>query len=182
MLDQYEDEYRAHASETLAKLETAESALRREDRLAPAAAAAGSLDAAREVVELLEMECGALPKAQRSGLSARVRSYRSELSDLGRRLKAVQRIDARAASAASADSIREDLFSGGDGADQANERSRMLATNDRLLAGNEQLRKAHAATIDMEERGASIMGGWRAPALLVKGDGWACECVWEMAV
>jgi predicted nuclease of restriction endonuclease-like RecB superfamily len=161
MLDQYEDEYRAHASDTVAKLETAESALHRDDRHAPAAAASRSLDAAKEVVELLEMECGALPKAQRAALSARVRSYRSELGDLGRRLKAVQRVDARAASAASADSIREDLFSGGGGADQANERSRMLANNDRLAAGNDQLRQAHAATIDMEERGASIMGARR---------------------
>jgi len=156
MLDQYEDEYRAHASDTLAKLETAESASHRDDRHAPTAAAACSLDAAKEVMELLEMECGALPKAQRTALSARVRSYRSELGDLGRRLKALQRVDARAASAASADSIREDLFSGAN--DQASERSRMLATNDRLAAGTDQLRQAHAATIDMEERGASIMG------------------------
>lgn len=160
MLDQYEDEYRAHASDTLAKLETAESASHRDDRHAPTAAAACSLDAAKEVMELLEMECGALPKAQRTALSARVRSYRSELGDLGRRLKALQRVDARAASAASADSIREDLFSGAN--DQASERSRMLATNDRLAAGTDQLRQAHAATIDMEERGASIMGGRKA--------------------
>jgi len=40
MLDQYEDEYRAHASDTLAKLETAESASHRDDRHAPTAAAA----------------------------------------------------------------------------------------------------------------------------------------------
>eukprot|EP00967_Tisochrysis_lutea_P084358 scaffold117898_cov35-Tisochrysis_lutea.AAC.1 len=158
MLDQYEDEYRAHASDALAKVETAESASHQNDRRAAAADAQRSLDAAKEVVELLEMECGALPKTQRSSLSTRVRSYRSELSDLGRRLKTVQRTDSHVASAAAADSIREDLFSGRDSGDQADERSRMLANHDRIAASNDRLRHAHAATIDMEERGAAIMG------------------------
>jgi len=89
---------------------------------------------------MLEMECGSLPKAQRGALSIRVRSYRSELNDLSRRLKTVQRSDARAGAAAAADSIREDLFSGG--GDQANERSRMLVE---VLASSLRLTRAHAS-------------------------------------
>jgi len=158
MLDQYEDEYRAHASDAFAKIETAEAVTHLEDRRTAAAVAERSVDAAKEIVEMLEMECGSLPKAQRGALTTRVRSYRSELTDLSRRLKVVQRGAARANAAAATDSIREDLFAGGDGDDQATERSRMIETNDRLAAGNTKLRDAHAATADMEERGMSIMG------------------------
>lgn len=111
-----------------------------------------------QVVEMLELESEALPKAQRATVTTRVRAYRSELSEFSKRLKSVLRSDLRALDAAGADTIRKELFAGREEDDEINEQSRMLANSDRLAAGNHKLRSAYAATIDMEERGALIMG------------------------
>ncbi|EOD18476.1 vesicle transport through interaction with t-snares [Emiliania huxleyi CCMP1516] len=156
---EYEDEYRAHSSEAAAHLETARATADRDDRQQAAAAASRSIDAAREVVSMLEMEAGALPKTERAPLSSRIRAYRSELTDLSRRLREATRADARQAAAVASDCIREELFSAasGDGGGR-DESERMLANSDRLASSTNRLREAHAATLDMEERGAAIMG------------------------
>lgn len=142
MLDSYEDEYRAHASDATAKLEAAETATRfGDDRRAHTVAAERAIEAAKDVVQLLDMELGALPKAQRGALSTRLRCYRSELSELARRIKECQRSESRAASAAASDCIREELFSASSGAGargDADESLRMLAsTHDRLTSARD---------------------------------------------
>ena len=197
-MEEYEDENRAHSSEAAAHLETARATADRDDRQQAAAAASRSIDAAREGVSMLEMEAGALPKTERAPLSSRIRAYRSELTDLSRRLREVRRpcaplprpcatrpsceeesrlsrrthlhapppsiaqatrVDARQAAAVASDCIREELFSAasGDGGGR-DESERMLANSDRLASSTNRLREAHAATLDMEERGAAIMG------------------------
>lgn len=166
----YYEEYRAHTSEASAQLEDAEGTAHRADRRAAAVAAERSIDAATEAVEMLEMESEALPKAQRATVTTRARVYRSQLSELGKRLKSVIRSDVRTTDIADADPIRKELFAGREDDDETNENSRMLANSDRLAAGNHKLRSAHAATVDIEERGALIMGP-RPPPLVLESHG-----------
>ena len=56
------------------------------------------------------------------------------------------------------DRIREECFAGGRFNDDAGERSRMLANNERLSKGTDRLKNAHQVTLDMENTANSILG------------------------
>ena len=65
------------------------------------------------------------------------------------------------AAAAQSDQIREDLFAGchhDRGFDDAGERARILANNERIASGTGKLKNAHDVTMDMEGTAASILG------------------------
>ena len=116
-----------------------------------------SLEAAKDTVQLIELEARSVPGAARSRVTAKVRELRSQLGDVSRRLK-----QARAqAAAAQSDQIREDLFAGchhDRGFDDAGERARILANNERIASGTGKLKNAHDVTMDMEGTAASILG------------------------
>ena len=156
-IDEYERELADHMAAAEQKAEQCERATTAGERRAAAADAERALEAAKDTVQLIELEARSVPGAARSRVTAKVRELRSQLGDVSRRLK-----QARAqAAAAQSDQIREDLFAGchhDRGFDDAGERARILANNERIASGTGKLKNAHDVTMDMEGTAASILG------------------------
>jgi len=103
---------------------------------------------------MMELEAKSLTGNTRSKLQTQLRGWRDELSELRSRVK-----EARNPPKQSTDCIREELCAGGDRyRDDTNERSRMLATNDRVSQQTERLKGAHSITMEMESTANSILG------------------------
>ena len=105
----YETEYRGHIAAAELKIEQAEQAGREDDRRAGISSADRAIEAAKDVVQLMELEGRTLPSLARSDLQNRLRGFRSTIGDLKSRLKG-----ARSAMTPDrgGDRIREDLFAG----------------------------------------------------------------------
>lgn len=161
-LDEYESEYRSHIQAAEEKLEHAEQAIPQSDsRRAAISNAERAAEAAKDVVQLMELEGRTLSGGGRTKLQNSLRGYRSEIAALRERLKALRQERAPPSSRSSdQDRIREECFAGGGGygSDSAAERSRMLANNERLGKAGERLKEAHQVTIDMENTANSILG------------------------
>lgn len=155
MVAEYENEYQNHIKLATSKLEQAERCQSFEERRLAASSAERAIEAAKESVQLMELEGRTLTAVARTSLTSKLRGYRAEIGDLKSRLK-----DSRAAPVpASTDCIREELFSTGGRRDDAGERSRMLASNnERLAQGTSKLKDAHALTLEIEGTAASILG------------------------
>lgn len=154
-LDEYETEYLGHVSAASSKLEQAERASALEDRKAATAAADRATEAAKDVIQLMELEGRSLPNNARSRMQTKLRSYRSEVADLKARIKDCRMLRASPsevkasvslhrqpyscsttqllhtrAHACTQDRIREDLFASPQHLREASdgERARMLAS------------------------------------------------------
>ena len=158
-LEEYEAEYYGHVQAAQEKLALAESSgSGTESGRAACAAAERAAEAAKDVVQLMELEGRSLAGAQRSKLQERLRGCRTEVSSLRERLKAVKAA-ARTPSKASEDRIREECFAGNDRyGDDSAERSRMRSNNERISKGTDRLNAAHAVTIDMANTANAILG------------------------
>ncbi|KAL1525600.1 hypothetical protein AB1Y20_020454 [Prymnesium parvum] len=154
-LDEYEEEYRAHIAAANEKVEQAEAGKTPEERRAATTSAERAVEAAKDVVQLMELEGRSLPATSRTRLQAQLRAFRSEVNDL----KALIR-ELRSTKQPSSDCIREELFAshGGCSQGEASERARMLQTNERLASGTERLKDVSAVTMDMENTANSILG------------------------
>lgn len=156
-LVEYEAEYHGHVQATREKLDVAESSGGEAARAA-CGAAERAVEAAKDVVQLMELEGRSLSGAQRAKLQERLRSCRDEVASLRNRLKALKSA-ARTPSKASEDRIREECFAGSDRyRDDGAERSRMLSNNERISKGTDRLNAAHAVTLDMENTANAILG------------------------
>lgn len=145
-------DFSSYAAELRAALASAKRALETEPSVS---AAEKLLDDAKELLNLVELD------APSAAAKTQLKPLRAELASLRAAARAKR---SAAAAAASGDCMREELFAGSSSAagaagddDHAGERTRMLETNKRLARGTDKLLAAHASTIDMEERGASIM-------------------------
>jgi vesicle transport through interaction with t-SNAREs protein 1 len=163
-IQEYELEYNGHINAAQEKLELAESASGAEAQKAACGAAERAAEAAKDVVQLMELEGRGLSGAQRSKLQERLRSCRQEVSSLRERIKAAAkaaRTPGRGSTPNSAqrseDRIREDLFAGNDSSSDR-EDARMLSNNERVAKSTERLNAAHQVTLDMEGTANSILG------------------------
>ena len=162
-IDEYEAEYRGHVQAAEEKLALAESSGPYSDTgRAALNAAERATEAAKDVVQLMELEGRSLSGGGRTKLQTSLRGCRNEIAALRERLK-VQRAEARSTpkrASLDGDRIREDCFAGsGYGSDNSAEHSRMLNENNaRLGKAGERLQQAHAVTIDMENTANSILG------------------------
>ena len=155
-IDEYDSEFRGHVQAAEEKIAAAARSGGDEQRAA-AAAAERAADAAKDVVQLMELEGRSLSGAARTKLQAKLRASRDEVGALKARIKELKAV-ARSTPQRE-DRIREDLFAGGyRSGDDAGEHSRMLAANERLGQGTDRLRDAHQVTLDMENTANSILG------------------------
>ena len=109
-LAEYEQEYYSHVQAAQEKLALAESSgVGGEPGRVACSAAERATEAAKDVVQLMELEGRTLPSLARSDLQNRLRGFRSTIGDLKSRLKG-----ARSAMTPDrgGDRIREDLFAG----------------------------------------------------------------------
>jgi vesicle transport through interaction with t-SNAREs 1 len=163
-LDEYEAEYRSHVQAAEEKLAVADHSGPHSDSGRSALnAAERAAEAAKDVVQLMELEGRSLSGSARSKLQTSLRSCRNEVAAIRERLKGLRqaaRTPPPRSSASDRDRIREECFagSGGYGSDSAAERSRMLANNERLGKAGERLQQAHQVTLDMENTANSILG------------------------
>lgn len=158
-LDDYEADYAAHMSAAREKVELAAGTSSSDQRRTAVAAGERAADAAKDVVQLMELEGRSLPAANRPRLQGKLRDFRIEIADLKARLKELR--SAPKPSPASNDCIREELFAGasnGYPSSDEGERSRMLANSEQISKGTKRLKDAHAVTLDMENTANSILG------------------------
>ena len=83
----YELEYKGHIAAAEIKIEQAERAGREDDRRAAAASGDRAIEAAKDVVQLMELEGRTLPSGARSDLQSRQRGFRDTIGELKARLK-----------------------------------------------------------------------------------------------
>lgn len=158
-IDDYESDYKAHISAANERAEQAEHCKTPEERRSVVAAAERAVEAAKDVIQLMELEGRSLPSDRRARLQAMLRGFRTEVSDLKSLLRELK----SKSTAQQSDCIREELFAahngnGYGGGGVPNERSRMLANNDRIAAGTDRLKDVNAVTMDMEHTANSILG------------------------
>lgn len=157
VLDEYEDEYRTHIATANEKAVLAENCKLAEERRTAISAAERSLEAAKDVIQLMELEGRSLAPSARSRLQNQLRSFRTEIGDLKSLLKELR---ASKTVQLSSDCMREELFAAHsrDSQSDASERSRMLQTNERIKNGTDRLADVNKVTLDMESTANSILG------------------------
>ena len=151
-IDEYEADYVAHITAANEKAEQAERCKTPEERRSVVAAAERTVEAAKDVIQLMELEGRSLPSDKRTRLQGKLRGFRTEVSDLKSLLKELK----TAKLLQSTDCMREELFASH--GDHPNEQSRMLANNERLAQGTDRLRDINSVTLDMENTANSILG------------------------
>ena len=151
-ISSYEDEYRSHISAAELKVEQAENADREDDRRNATASADRAIEAAKDVVQLMELEGRSLKPPVRADLQSRLRTFRSTISDLKLRIK-----EARTPQRPSGDRIREELFAGHSPGPGREEQQRMLAAEDQIGKQTSRLRDVNKTVLDMEDAGASVL-------------------------
>ena len=155
-LDEYEREYRAHVQAVEEAIRRSGASAGSDERRAAVTSAERAVEAARDVVQLMELEGRSLAGAQRTKLQTQLRSWRDEVSGLKARCKELR---ASVRSTPTQDRIREECFAGGSPyRDDSNERSRMLASNERMSQGTDRLKQTHAVTLEMEDTANAILG------------------------
>lgn len=150
-MEGYDREYRAHVQAAEARFEEAERTLG-DERRAALTAADRAVEAAKDTVQLMELEGRSAAGSSKGQLQEKLRAYRQQVAQL--------RARARELRTATPDRDREALFAGGSYRDETppGERSRMLSANERLEAGSDRIKGAHAVVVDMEETAGSILG------------------------
>ena len=149
-LDEYESEYLSHVSSATKRLEHADRAGSSDERRAATTNGERSMEAAKDILQLMELEGRSIPKPERAALNAKLRGYRASLCDLKIRAKEI-RASMTPQPPPSSDTIRAELFSPVV-SDDSGERTRMLESNHRLASGTERLQQAHHMTVDMEAK------------------------------
>ena len=168
-LKEYENEYYGHVQTAHEKLALAEAPCTSSEAGRSACVATErALEAAKDVVQLMELEGRMLTGTARGKLQERLRVCRDELTSLKDQLKA-----ARAAArsnkpqeAAKEERIREECFAGSDQHRDEGETSRMISSNDRILRATARLNAAHSVTLDMENTANAILVRQSAPNAL----------------
>ena len=153
--EEYDAEYRSHVQACEEKLELAgaaatplpagRAALKQSSLLD---AAERAVEAARDVVQLMELEGRALSGTARARLQTALRGSHNEVASLRARLKGLR--------AQQSDRIRAECFAGGN-QHSDDERSQMLANNERIGMGTSRLKDAHQVTLDLEGTANSIL-------------------------
>ena len=151
-ISSYEDEYRSHISAAERKVEQAENADREDDRRNATASADRAIEAARDVVQLMELEGRSLKPPVRTDLQGRLRTFRGSISDLKLRIK-----KARTPQRPNGDRIREELFAGHSPGPGREEQQRILAGEDHIGQQTSRLRDVNKTVLDMEDAGASVL-------------------------
>lgn len=109
------------------------------------------LTQASELLEQMALEVRSLPAAERSRLNTTLKGYKADLAASRGALREAE-----------ATATRVDLLGGGAGAElPTEERSRLLAVNERLQEGARTLRNAERTVLETEAIGASILGDLR---------------------
>ena len=168
-LQEYENEYYGHVQVAQEKLALAEASCASfEAGRAACGAAERAAEAAKDVVQMMELEGQALTATARGNLQEHLRSCRDEVASLKARIHTV-RAAARSNTlqpAAKKDRIREECFAGRDRFRDEGECSRMISNNSRISMGTERLNAAHSVTLDMENTAYAILVRPSAPNAL----------------
>lgn len=163
-VDEYMAEYRGHVQACEEKLAIAEAANGASSSASPDAATRAALaaaeracEAAKDSLQLMELEGRSLGGAARQRLQATLRGYRDEVATLRTRLKELRSQARTPGRSGSQDRIREECFAGSSPySDEST--GRLLANNERIGRGTERLAAAHETVIDMENTGNAILG------------------------
>jgi hypothetical protein len=107
---EYEGEYNGHIRAAEQKLDHAEHSASFDERRSAAAAAERALEAAKDVVQLMELEGRSLLPAARQSMQAKLKGYRADAKGLQLRVREA-RSSRAGASGDTSDCIREELFS-----------------------------------------------------------------------
>jgi len=157
-LDEYEREYRGHVQASEEKLAQAQRASSPDERRTAIAAAERAAEAGKDVVQLMELEGRSLSGPARQKLQTQLRSSRDEISALKARVKDLK-ATARSPQHGSSGNLRPENCAGNDSyGESGGERSRLLASNERLAKGTDRLKEAHSVTLDMENTANAILG------------------------
>ena len=109
------------------------------------------LTQASELLEQMALEVRSVPAAESSRLNTTLKGYKADLAASRGALREAE-----------ATATRVDLLGGGAGAElPTEERSRLLAVNERLQEGARTLRNAERTVLETEAIGASILGDLR---------------------
>ena len=154
VFDHYESEYLKLTKAAATDVEFVDQLLPGVERDETAKKATKAIEAAEEIVQTMELEARSLSGEAKQQLVAQAKDYKAGITALKQKLKGAQ-VSSRAQEAA-----RDELLRGADPALRMEadcQRSRLMATNDRMARGTDKLRAAAQIALETEEVGASIM-------------------------
>ncbi|XP_024380635.1 vesicle transport v-SNARE 13 [Physcomitrium patens] len=151
IFDGYERQY-CELSANLSRKCTSVAALHGEEKKQKLAELKAGMDEADSLIRRMDLEARSLPPTQKATLLAKLREYKSDLTNLKRDVKKSATTDAAAA--------RDDLLESGM-ADRANpthdQRGRLLMSTERLNQSGERIKESKRTLLETEELGVSIL-------------------------
>jgi len=151
IFDGYERQY-CELSANLSRKCTSVPALHGEEKKHKLTELKTGLDEADSLIRRMDLEARSLPPTQKATLLAKLREYKSDLTNLKRDVKKSASTDAASA--------RDDLLESGM-ADHANpthdQRGRLLMSTERLNQSGERIKESKRTLLETEELGVSIL-------------------------
>tara|TARA_B110001452_G_scaffold197148_1_gene167108 strand:- start:505 stop:1218 length:714 start_codon:yes stop_codon:yes gene_type:complete len=154
--ERYEEDYSSLAASLTTKVASLTEKTG-EARKAAAAAFEKELLEAQDLIKSMDLEARSVP-AEKAKLQARVKSYKSDIAALKTRLKDASSAASRAELGLAGMDDNQGLSDG----ESASQRSRLLASSERVEAGTSKLKATQQVLAETEAVGASILGDLRA--------------------
>lgn len=154
MFDHYEKEYLGTAKKAMADIELIDQLLPGVEREATMKRAGEGITAAEEIVQGMEMEARSMTGEAKQQLAAKAKDYKKSTADMRAKLNAAK-TSGKAEKAA-----RDELLRSSDPTlrmEADNQRSRLMATNERLNNASDKIRGAVQTALETEKIGESIL-------------------------
>lgn len=154
MFDHYEKEYLGTAKKATADIELIDQLLPGVEREATIKRAGEGITAAEEIVQGMEMEARSMTGEAKQQLAAKAKDYKKSIADMRAKLNAAK------TSGKAEKSARDELLRSSDPTlrmEADNQRSRLMATNERLNNASDKIRGAVQTALETEKIGESIL-------------------------
>ena len=154
VFDNYEREYLKLNRQAMQDVELIDQLLPGAERDATVQKVQKAITAVEEIVESMQLEARAMSGASKQQLVAQTKDYKAGIALLKSRLREVQ------TSSKAQEAARNELLRGSDPTlrqEADNQRSRLMATNERLSRGTDKLKAATQIALETEVVGQSIM-------------------------
>ena len=154
MFDHYEKEYLGTAKKATADIELIDQLLPGVEREATIKRAGEGITAAEEIVQGMEMEARSMTGEAKQQLAAKAKDYKKSIADMRAKLNAAK------TSGKAEKSARDELLRSSDPTlrmEADSQRSRLMATNERLNNASDKIRGAVQTALETEKIGESIL-------------------------
>lgn len=154
MFDHYESEYLSTTKKVQQDIELIDQLLPGSERNDTIKRTNEGIEAAQEIVQSMELEARSMSGEAKQQLVAQAKDYKKGIADMRRRLKEAQ-TSSRAETAA-----RDELLRSADPSlrmEADNQRSRLMATTERMNKTSDVLRGAVQVALETEQVGESIL-------------------------